>query len=142
MSVFISGNFAHASQDDRLSLSGGNGNEGGLTFGVDYWATSNLLLGLAFSLTRIRIRIRIRLAMLTAATSALTPTSSRALPLSSHPHWFIDGILNGGVNTYSVKRPGVIDKVIREFPKATTSYGTKGGDLFDVQSVQMGRSPA
>jgi len=136
MSVFIAGNYAHASQGDRLNLSGGNGNEGGLTVGVDYWATSNLLLGLAFSYANSNSHAARNS---DSGNIGLNSYQFAGFASLSYPHWFIDGVLNGGVNTYSVKRPGVID-VLSGNPKGNdVAVGLKGGYLFDIQQAQFGQ---
>ncbi len=133
LSVFISGNYAHANQDDRPNASGGDGNEGGLTLGADYWATSNLLLGLAFSYTNSNSTRNDD-----SGKIGLNSYQFAGFASLSYPHWFIDGILNGGVNTYSVKRPGVIDVMSGSPQGNDIAVGLTGGYLFDIQPMQIG----
>ncbi len=47
-------------------------------------------------------------------------------------------MLNGGVNSYTVKRPGVIDTLSGTPQGSSIVAGLKGGHLFDVQRVQIG----
>ena len=133
LSVFISGNYAHANQDDRLNAPGGDGNEGGLTLGADYWATSNLLLGLAFSYANSNSTRNDGSGKIGVDSYQFAGFASL-----SYPHWFIDGVLNGGVNTYSVKRPGVIDEISGNPQGNDIAVGLKSGYLFDIQPVQIG----
>jgi uncharacterized protein YhjY with autotransporter beta-barrel domain len=133
LSVFISGNYAHANQDDRLNAPGGDGNEGGLTLGADYWATSNLLLGLAFSYANSNSTRNDG-----SGKIGLDSYQFAGFASLSYPHWFIDGVLNGGANTYNVKRPGVIDEISGNPQGNGIAVGLKGGYLFDIQPVQIG----
>ena len=133
LAVFASGNYAYADRNDRRGAAGGNANAGGLTVGAEYWATPNLLLGAAFAYSN--------------TGSALNNASGKinfdayqfaAFASLSYPNWFVDAVLNGGVNSYTMKRPGIIDTLSGNPQGNSIVAGVKGGYLFDVQRVQIG----
>jgi outer membrane lipase/esterase len=133
VSVFISGNYGHDGQNDRLGASGGRDNAGGLTLGVEYWPTPNLLLGLAVSYTSSGATLNNDSGNLSFDSYQLAGFASL-----SYPHWFIDGVLSGGVNSYTARRSGVID-VLSATPHGNDVIaGIKGGYMLDVQPLQVG----
>jgi uncharacterized protein YhjY with autotransporter beta-barrel domain/phospholipase/lecithinase/hemolysin len=133
VSLFGSGNYAYADRNDRTGASGGSGQAGGMTIGAEYRVMPNLLLGLAFSYSD--------------AGSALDNSSGKigldayqfaGFASLNYPNWFVDGVLNGGVNTYTVKRSGVIDQLSGNPEGNSIVAGLTGGYLFDVSPVQVG----
>ena len=133
LAVFASGNYAYADRSDRSNASGGNGNDGGLTVGAEYWATPNLLLGAAFSYSNAGSTLNNGSGKINVNAYQFAAFAS----LGFH-HWFVDFVLNGGVNGYTVKRPGVIDTLSGSPQGSSIVGGLKGGYLFDVQGVQIG----
>jgi outer membrane lipase/esterase len=133
LAVFTSANYAYADRNDRSGASGGNANAGGLTVGAEYWATPNLLLGAAFAYSNTG----------SALNNASGKINFNAYQFAgfaslSFPNWFVDGVLNGGVNSYAVQRPGIIDTLSGSPQGSSIVAGVKGGYVFDVQSVQIG----
>jgi outer membrane lipase/esterase len=131
--VFASGNYAYADRADGSNASGGNGNDGGLTAGAEYWATPNLLLGAAFSYSNVGSTLNHDSGNINFNAYQFAEFASL-----NFPHWFLDGVLNGGVNAYTVKRPGVIDTLSASPQGSSIVAGLKGGYLFDVQRIQIG----
>ena len=133
LAVFASGNYAYAASSDRTNASGGTGNDGGLTAGAEYWATPNLLLGAAFSYSNVGSTLNNDSGKINFNAYQFAGFASL-----SFPHWFLDGVLNGGVNGYTVKRSGVIDTLSGSPQGSSIVAGLTGGYLFDVQRVQIG----
>jgi outer membrane autotransporter protein len=133
LAVFVSGDYAYADRSDRSNASGGNGNAGGLTAGAEYWATPNLLLGAAFSYSSVG-------STLNNGSGKINLNAYQFAGFASlgFPHWFVDGVLSGGVTGYTVKRPGVIDTLSGSPQGSNIVGGVRGGYLFDVQHLQIG----
>ena len=131
--MFASGDFTTASRPDRSAAAGGSGNGGGLTLGGAYWATPNLLLGAAFSYAHSGSTLNG-----SAGKLSVNAYQFGAFASLSYPHWFVDGVLNGGVNGYAVERAGVVDVLTGNPQGHAVVAGARGGYLFDVGGFQAG----
>ena len=133
LSVYASGDYSGGGRSDRSGAYGGDWNAGGVSVGAQYWATPNLLLGLAFNYSGPG-------STLNTGTSKISLDSYQFGGYASlnYPNWFLDGVLSGGFNNYKVQRAGVIDTLTGSPNGSSFAVGGKGGYPFDVRPVQVG----
>lgn len=136
LSAYIQGTYAGGSRDSRgfgpngaNIASGFDYDSGGGTVGLEYRASPNLLLGLAFNYANTDADI-------SGARGRIRADSYQGAGYASltYPNWFADFVVSYGHNDFELQRPGIID-VLRASPGGDTfTAGFRSAYLFDVAS--------
>ncbi|GLS44250.1 autotransporter domain-containing protein [Methylobacterium brachythecii] len=140
-SVFALGTYLNADRTAQNRAGGGSiGNSysadfGGVTAGLLYQATPNLVLGAAFNYLNTSVDLR----GLSNGRIDLDSFQGSVFASLSYSEFFADGVLTYGGNNYTIGRPGVLNDRLTASPSGDTfTAAARVGYLFDFGSFKAG----
>ncbi|MER2266337.1 autotransporter domain-containing protein [Methylobacterium oxalidis] len=140
LSLFALGTYAALDRTARNSAQGSLGNTygadfGGVTAGLQYQASPNLVLGAAFNYLSTAIDLR----GLSNGRIDLDSFQGGAFASYTTPSLFLDAAVTYGSNRYTVDRPGVLNDRLSARPSGDTfTASARAGYLFDLGSLRAG----
>lgn len=132
LSVFVEGTSASFDRDARSTSLGPDtprlrADLDGVTVGVEYRITPNLLVGGAFNYLNTSVD-----------RTDLDSYQGSIFTSYNTANFFVDGAVTYGVNKYDISRPGVIDTLKASPDGNTLTAAGKIGYLFDLGTFQVG----
>ncbi|WP_238298181.1 autotransporter domain-containing SGNH/GDSL hydrolase family protein, partial [Methylobacterium soli] len=140
LSLFALGTYAAVDRTAQNRASGSVGSTygadfGGVTAGLMYQATPNLVLGAAFNYLNTSVDLR----GLSNGRIDLDSFQGAGFASLSFPNFFADAAFTYGSNNYSVNRPGVLNDRLSAAPGGDTfTASARVGYLFDFGTFKAG----
>lgn len=133
LSVYMTGDYASGTANDRYGASGFNYQLGGATIGADYRLDPHLTIGGALNYLNPTADLNLGRGHIDLGAYQLGGYAS----LNSRS-WFADLVLAYGYDSYRFDRPGIIDTIDGKTGGNSFGAGFKGGYLFDVSPFRVG----
>ncbi|GEP02645.1 autotransporter domain-containing protein [Methylobacterium oxalidis] len=140
LSLFALGTYAALDRTAQTSAQGSLGNSygadfGGVTAGLQYQASPNLVLGAAFNYLSTAVDLR----GLSNGRIDLDSFQGGAFASYTTPSLFLDAAVTYGSNRYTVDRPGVLNDRLSARPSGDTlTASARAGYLFDLGGLRAG----
>ncbi|MEL6059708.1 MULTISPECIES: autotransporter domain-containing protein [unclassified Methylobacterium] len=140
LSLFALGTYVNTQRNvqNRAGASYGNTYDadfGGVTAGLLYQATPNLVLGAAFNYLNTSVDLR----GLSHGRIDMDSFQGAGFASLSFPNFFADGVVTYGHNFYSLDRPGVFNDRLSASPGGdTVTVAARTGYLFDFGTFRAG----
>ncbi|MGU3538193.1 autotransporter domain-containing protein [Methylobacterium sp. A54F] len=140
LSLFALGTYAALDRTAQNTAQGSLGSTygadfGGVTAGLQYQATPNLVIGAAFNYLNTSVDLR----GLSNGRIDLDSFQGGLFASYTGPNLFLDGAVTYGSNRYTLDRPGVMNDRIGARPSGdTVTASGRAGYLFDLGSFRAG----
>ncbi|MFJ7441643.1 autotransporter domain-containing protein [Methylorubrum thiocyanatum] len=139
LSLFVEGMYAGIDRNARATPNGPSNpalgaDFAGVTAGIEYRATPNLLLGAAFNYLNTSTD------SIGRSRTAYDLDSFQGGVFASYntPNFFLDGALTYGVNNFGLRRQGIVDAITASPDGNTFTAAAKIGYLFDFGTFRVG----
>lgn len=133
LTVYMSGDYASGTRNDRYGATGFNYQLAGGTVGADYKVDPHLTIGAAFNYLNPTSNLSFGSGHINVDAYQFGGYAS-----VNFPSWYTDLVVAYGRDRYRFDRPGIMDPVNGTTGGNSFSAAFKGGYLFDLASLRMG----